>query len=176
MSDIVINQDMIEFRKDDENIFVEHEILNHAHSVGSAVWYLFWLIEHANEQGIVKTYSDEWAGLCMEAKERTVYAWRRKLTRLGFIISEIPGQVYVISIPDGHYKIGVSNNAKERIATIQTSLPYTVSVHLVFDTDNCYEVERKLHQCFASKHVRGEWFRLTDTDLAYIRAFAIGEM
>jgi hypothetical protein len=67
--------------------------------------------------------------------------------------------IYLIS--GGPYcKIGRTYNLENRLRTIQTTHPYPLTVAKVWQVSNGLEVERYLHQRFASFKMHGEWFQL----------------
>lgn len=68
------------------------------------------------------------------------------------------------------YKIGVGDNVAQRVKQIQTATPYQVLHLLTLPSKRPYLLEHAMHTRFASKRVRGEWFALTDSDVAYIRS------
>lgn len=66
----------------------------------------------------------------------------------------------------GYYKIGKSRNPKVRETTLQAELPTIDLIHVI-DSD----IELYLHQKFDAKRVRGEWFRLSQDDINYIKKY-----
>ena len=58
-------------------------------------------------------------------------------------------------------KIGHARDIKGRLADIQTSTPYAVSLLGVIKTSRPARLERTLHHKFRECHHRGEWYRLT---------------
>jgi len=64
---------------------------------------------------------------------------------------------------NGLYKIGYSNNPKNREKTLQSEKPNTLMVK-VWD-DN---IEYKLHNLYKDVRVRGEWFQLNPIQVKYI--------
>lgn len=74
----------------------------------------------------------------------------------------VPDQVYVMKNKrNGLFKIGISKDPKFREETLQGEEP---EIELVSATPSEKRVERLLHRFFASKRVRGEWFKLTDEE------------
>lgn len=63
----------------------------------------------------------------------------------------------------GYTKIGKSLNPKKREYTLQSEKP-TISLFMTCDK----LVERELHNLFAIKHIRGEWYNLSEKDIEYI--------
>ena len=64
----------------------------------------------------------------------------------------------------GFYKIGKSKNPALREKTLQAEKP-TIEVIAVLKKD----IEKKLHTRFASKRIRGEWFKLTKEEVNSIK-------
>lgn len=82
------------------------------------------------------------------------------------------GFVYVIYLDDSSnerfYKIGMSSSFAERFSAHQCSSPFEICVACAYFVGNMGLEERSLHEKFAKKRVRGEWFRLDDGDLNFI--------
>jgi hypothetical protein len=82
-----------------------------------------------------------------------------------------PGFVYVIFFHTGSetfYKIGLANHLDGRLKSHQCSNPFEVRVAIAYFVPNMRVEERTLHQLFAAKRVRGEWFTLERHDLEAI--------
>jgi hypothetical protein len=78
------------------------------------------------------------------------------------------GCVYLIgSREHGWYKIGYSIHEvpHKRVKAIADLLPFSVELLDFRKVSNYSLVENLIHRHFQSRHVRGEWFRLTDSDL-----------
>ena len=83
---------------------------------------------------------------------------------------KFPGYVYLIKSETGHYKIGRTNNPDNRMRAFGIKLPFRVHYeHLIKSKDMC-ALETELHQRFAQKRLDGEWFNLSDEDVAYIKS------
>lgn len=76
--------------------------------------------------------------------------------------------VYVLHCADV-YKIGRGRNAALRVRQIQTNTPFPVEHLFTIATSNAVALERELHQRFAERRVRGEWFALITDDIEYLR-------
>lgn len=78
--------------------------------------------------------------------------------------------VYLLQDMDvtGFYKIGKSTAPTDRIGHFDTMLPFETRVVHIIEAKDCNATETMLHRHFASKRVRGEWFRLSDADVAWI--------
>jgi len=68
----------------------------------------------------------------------------------------------------GFVKIGVTNDVQGRVSTISTCNPFEVKVILAQEVGSAYQVEKFLHDKFKDTNVKGEWFKLTSNDIAYI--------
>lgn len=70
--------------------------------------------------------------------------------------------VYVIERPDGHVKVGVTCNPRQRIKDLQTgsSLPLTYRCCLGVSGD-AYAVETEAHRLLDRYHLRGDWFEVS---------------
>jgi hypothetical protein len=79
------------------------------------------------------------------------------------------GYVYLIRSSTGFYKIGRTKDPHSRRRTFDVKLPFEIEfVHLVACHD-AVAAELALHRRFASRRAGGEWFSLTDDDVAYIQ-------
>lgn len=75
------------------------------------------------------------------------------------------GFVYVME-SGGYYKIGWSLQPPTRRAHIQSANPLPVTLIGVIEGSRTIEAE--WHEAFADKRVRGEWFALTEEDVAHV--------
>jgi hypothetical protein len=80
------------------------------------------------------------------------------------------GYVYLIQSDTGHCKIGSSQSVPNRIQHLQCANPGPLKLLHQFSSANAQQVEHSLHNKFAHKRVRNEWFALTDEDIASICA------
>ena len=79
------------------------------------------------------------------------------------------GYVYVIKSDHGS-KIGRSVNVKSRTQLLGVMFPFDSEVVHYGHVSDYIAVERHLHRKYANKHIRGEWFDLSDEDIAEIAA------
>lgn len=84
-----------------------------------------------------------------------------------------PGLIYFLLADNGLYKIGRTKNLRKRIKDLGVKLPYDLKLEIVIKTEDMYWLETELHQRFSENQVRGEWFQLNESDLEYIRKFAL---
>lgn len=80
-----------------------------------------------------------------------------------------PGYVYILQSDTDWYKIGCSINPRSRYETFSVKLPFHVVYDIVISSNNYKGLESWLHQRFAHLRGDGEWFRLSPSDLRWIR-------
>jgi T5orf172 domain len=78
------------------------------------------------------------------------------------------GFVYIIQCGES-FKIGCTANLKQRIKALGVTAPYPIFLRIIVPTDDMILTEWKLHQRFEGKRQQGEWFSLSEIDLATIR-------
>lgn len=79
------------------------------------------------------------------------------------------GVVYLYK-GENYYKIGRSNNAERRDREIKLQLPFKVNLIHTIKTSNPAKIEKYWHNYFKSKRLNGEWFQLTNSDVALFKA------
>lgn len=81
------------------------------------------------------------------------------------------GYIYVIRM-SGMYKIGKTVNLSKRIAELKGFLPLPIeTIHTFSVANGLSQVESGLHRQFTHRRLNGEWFRLTDEDVATLKNF-----
>lgn len=70
---------------------------------------------------------------------------------------------------NGYYKIGFSKNPSARERTLQSEEP---DITLIRQWPGTMFDEVALHAKFEAQRIRGEWFKLSDADIAYIGGVA----
>ncbi|MHA1329803.1 MAG: GIY-YIG nuclease family protein [Candidatus Hodarchaeales archaeon] len=78
------------------------------------------------------------------------------------------GYVYIIE-SGGLYKIGRSQNIKERIRRYITENPFEIKILIQKKVNDCVGKERELLERFKEKRYRGEWFKLNKHDIQWIK-------
>lgn len=68
--------------------------------------------------------------------------------------------VYVVEHEHGYIKIGVSNNPKVRLDSLQTGCPYELHLLGEIFTDEPFSVESNLHEKYDGQQKNGEWYDL----------------
>lgn len=79
------------------------------------------------------------------------------------------GFVYLIQAENQLVKIGVSINPQKRFQTLNTASPIELSILFSIKSDDAYTLEDKLHKRFADRHIKGEWFSLSEEDIASVK-------
>ncbi len=84
------------------------------------------------------------------------------------------GYLYLLKCGE-FYKIGFSETPRKRVHSFRTGSPHPILLIHTLKTPHYKTVEKVLHRHFSEKRHQGEWFRLTDEDVAYIKSLnAIG--
>lgn len=77
-----------------------------------------------------------------------------------------PTFIYLmIDTTNNFYKIGRAKNPEYREQTLQSQKP---TIELIDKWESNIKVEKKLHNHFDKKRIRGEWFKLTELDIKNI--------
>lgn len=79
-----------------------------------------------------------------------------------------PGFVYLAQGHRGEYKIGRTNLVDRRLPELGATGPVELTLVHKIETDDPPGVESYWHKRFAESHMRGEWFKLSASD---VRAF-----
>ena len=84
------------------------------------------------------------------------------------------GYLYIVKCGDfDYYKIGVSKAAVGgRLSNLQSGCPFPLKMIDVFYCTHYSQLEHELHQKYRSKNISGEWYELTDKELAEITRLA----
>lgn len=81
-----------------------------------------------------------------------------------------PAYIYLIYCATGHYKIGLSKEPEKRLLQLNTAWPVELSLVHFFVADNAQEAEARLHAHYSAKRVKGEWFDLSQEQVAFIKS------
>lgn len=71
------------------------------------------------------------------------------------------------NLRNNYIKIGKSINPVFREKTLQSEEP---EIEMIWNHKCSYIYEKKLHNHFKSKNIRGEWYSLTDRDVRYVKS------
>ena len=80
--------------------------------------------------------------------------------------------IYLIKHPSGATKIGRADSPQQRLTALSTATPDRLEILAIYKVgkSNVDAVEKYLHQLFASKRIKGEWFAINEIDIATIGA------
>lgn len=81
------------------------------------------------------------------------------------------GYIYVIEdTKNNSCKIGVSkNNVKNRLSSMQTSNPNKLKILYKKKIKHYIKLEEMMHMEFKEKRLSGEWFKLNNDDIEYVK-------
>lgn len=79
------------------------------------------------------------------------------------------GHVYLLHFGGEEYKIGCSNNVERRFREIKTQMPYDGKIIHTIETGDPEGIEAYWHQYFEDKRLKGEWFKLSASDVKYFK-------
>ena len=80
-----------------------------------------------------------------------------------------PGFVYLLGAPQGRYKIGKARHIPTRLTQLAPALPFAVTLEHSIPCEDYTGAEQAMHSRFAPRHLHGEWFALTEEDVAWIK-------
>jgi hypothetical protein len=78
--------------------------------------------------------------------------------------------VYLIGTREGEYKIGWSHTPEQRIRYVEAPSRGEKELLHAIRCKDAPKTEKLLHQVFASKHIKNEWFTLTPEDVQWIKS------
>ena len=125
-----------------------------------------WMVEHPYEFGaFCQKVSDPESGLVtpIEGTSNTKLAQPENTWR-----HDRHGYVYLLRCGDV-YKIGCAQDLTPRISQIKPCLPYPVDLIHSIQSDDMFQLEKELHERFADQRLQGEWFRLSDIAIEFIK-------
>lgn len=80
--------------------------------------------------------------------------------------------LYVLAMCDsgdtGFIKVGVSDNIKRRIRSLQCGSPFKFNVRKIFHVPNAYKIEKAIQKELNDFKVLGEWFLMNNESLKII--------
>lgn len=82
--------------------------------------------------------------------------------------NDIAGYIYLLK-GDQYYKIGVTLDMDNRLGQISPQLPFPIKIIFSAKVLDRYGIEKFLHSYFDEKRTNGEWFRLDNEDVQFIR-------
>lgn len=92
-----------------------------------------------------------------------------------YLTEEPPEKVkcslYIFKADTGLHKIGCSLNPTIQLQSLRGG-PSQITFVWSRQMQDAQQVKRELHQHFQAQRVRGEWFKLSDENIAYIKSLA----
>lgn len=85
---------------------------------------------------------------------------------------KVAGWVYILNSSVGYYKIGRARILDARITQLQIQLPFKVTLEHAIESDDHEWAEQTIHERFADRRMNGEWFALTEADIAWLKGHA----
>ena len=85
------------------------------------------------------------------------------------------GYIYVLQCQE-FYKIGIADDIKKRMASLQTGNPIKLRLILCQRHSDYKTMERWYHQKFRAKQIQGEWFKLSDDDVEWLAGMFVKYM
>lgn len=82
------------------------------------------------------------------------------------------GYIYILKAHppfESCYKIGRTKYPDARIKAFGVKLPFEVDVLMMAKTNDCFELERLLHNLYDARRQGGEWFKLCEGDIEWVR-------
>jgi hypothetical protein len=111
-------------------------------------------------------------------KTDSILSGMKELVDNGYVsyaqLEKNEGWVYVIGDTYGNYKIGFTNDFEKRLNSYRTSMPNEPEVIAIIKTKDMSGLEKRLHNKYKDRHIKNEWFKLTKSDLEYLKSLESG--
>ncbi|HLR69441.1 MAG TPA: GIY-YIG nuclease family protein [Virgibacillus sp.] len=76
------------------------------------------------------------------------------------------GFLYIIKDnASNRYKIGITTNYKDRLRSLNTIVPFGITIIEIFPSSKYKEIEKDVHERFNNRRRNGEWFEFNENDL-----------
>lgn len=85
-----------------------------------------------------------------------------------FSWGEHSGFIYIVHIYHDVYKIGMTKRLDQRLIEIDNSSHFNTDLFIAIGTNKYKELEKEIHYTFANKKIKGEFFRLSISDLEWL--------
>lgn len=83
------------------------------------------------------------------------------------------GWVYIVRGKEDEYKIGMTaREPGKRLAEFTPKLPFATELIITIESDDALGLESYIHSMFDDERINGEWFKLTEPNLEWIRRLA----
>src|SRR5699024_8892039 len=63
------------------------------------------------------------------------------------------------------YKIGITTNYKDRLRSLNTIVPFGITIIEIYPSSKYKEIEKEVHERFNNRRRNGEWFEFNENDL-----------
>ncbi len=113
-----------------------------------------------------KTDDPATAGLAAAVLEHKLNQVDFQLSDLDRRKTRIPGYVYLIAGAPAHFKIGKAAKPKTRMSHLQNGSSSKLQMVHEIPTNDMGWLEEFWHTKFRAQHIRGEWFELSNEDVA----------
>lgn len=80
-------------------------------------------------------------------------------------VEEKVGYVYFIKADTLGVKIGCTSNLESRVKALKVASPHELTLITSVKSSNYIELERQFHEWFKHKHIKGEWYDITDAEI-----------
>lgn len=87
-----------------------------------------------------------------------------------------PGSVYLLQLENGMCKIGKAVSIEKRLIPFSVHFPMKWELLHSFKSEDYSRAEEILHKKFSDKREIGEFFRLSDEDIMYIKSITDGAL
>lgn len=77
--------------------------------------------------------------------------------------------IYLVRAENGLTKIGIAISPRRRLVSLRADSPLPLELIHMAAVGDAERIEAELHTEFAAQRSHGEWFRLTEEDVASIR-------
>jgi len=84
---------------------------------------------------------------------------------------KLTGHIYVFR-NDKYYKIGRTNDVERRLKQLSHNLPTPLEVICTIPSDDLIKDEQELHSRFDDKRTKGEWFKLSQEDVTWLKTLS----
>ncbi len=89
-------------------------------------------------------------------------------TQIEDTVNDQTGYVYLMQFGT-EYKIGTSSNVERRFRELKTQMPYEGKIIHTIQTGDPEGIEAYWHGYFSDNRLKGEWFKLTASDVKYFK-------
>ena len=145
-----------------QRAFIEEYLLDfNATRAAKAVGYSEKTAHSIGSELLTKTYIADEINARMKSRKNVPNRFEKK--KSGFVY-------LMLEDAFGYVKIGISYNPHSRLSSLQTACPQNITLLGTLKTNDARRVETDLHERYADKHHRGEWFNLSNDDIKELLA------